>query len=192
MTRPRASWTTLIAGVVVVAALRTTPADAAVQTRASEAAVKAAYLFNFAQFVRWPDDAVPHGQAFTICVVGRDPFGTALDSTVARESIGGHRIAVKRLDKVTTPPSCQIAFVSASEDTRVDTVLDAFAATPTLTVSDMPRFIARGGMVQFVSIEHRVRFELNLDATETVKLVPSSELARVALAVHRTAGPARP
>ena len=52
--------------------------------------MKAAYLYNFGRFVGWPPD-VPSSQAsdFAICVLGHDPFGAALDATIAGEKIDG-------------------------------------------------------------------------------------------------------
>jgi hypothetical protein len=155
------------------------------QTRAPESAVKAAYLFHFAQFVRWPPNTIAADEPFTICVIGPDPFGRTLDSTVARESIDGHPIAVKRLERASKAAGCQMAYVGNIEDERIDATLRLLASGSTLTVSDTPRFAARGGMLQFVSIDNRVRFEINLSAAEAAGLVPSSELSRVAVAVHR-------
>ena len=163
-----------------------TAAHARDQTRASEPAVKAAYLFNFAQFVRWPAGAVEAGRPFNICIIGRDPFGSALDATLAHESLDGHPAAVRRIATTTEAETCQLVFIPATEEPRLDPLLRAIAGKPVLTVSDIPRFVDRGGMIQFVSVDKRVRFEINLDATEAVKLAPSSELARVAVAVHRT------
>jgi hypothetical protein len=184
MSRPMASWVLRIAGILAAAAA-TIPGTGLAQTRASESAVKAAYLFHFAQFVRWPATAHVAGQPFTICVVGEDPFGRILDTTVAREVIDGHRITVKRVERVTRATGCHIAYVGDMEEERIDGVIRTLASTPALTVSDLPRFIARGGILQFVSINNRVRFEINLGAADAAGLVLSSELARVASAVHR-------
>ena len=53
---------------------------AAAQAPRSEYEVKAAYLLNFARYAEWP--ASPPADAtddLVICVLGRDPFGAALD-----------------------------------------------------------------------------------------------------------------
>jgi hypothetical protein len=48
---------------------------------AGEFEVKAAYLYNFGRFVEWPASA-SSDEAFAICVLGHDPFGSILDSTL--------------------------------------------------------------------------------------------------------------
>jgi hypothetical protein len=54
-----------------------------------------------------------------------------------------------------------------------------------LTVSDMPGFTRRGGMIQFVLDGDKVRFEINLASAENAKLVFSSELLKVAASIKR-------
>jgi hypothetical protein len=161
-------------------------AAAAGQARASEADIKAAYLFDFAQFVRWPPDAFPAGAPFTICILGKDPFGASLDRTLGKDQIDGRRVAARRLTKVEEAESCQIVYVSNSERPRLETVLRTLGHNHTLTVSDMDQFIDRGGMIQFVAAGNRVRFALNLHAAAAVQLEASSELARVAVTVRGT------
>jgi hypothetical protein len=57
-----------------------------------------------------------------------------------------------------------------------------------LTVSDMPDFSRRGGMIQFLLEGNKVRFEINLAAAESAGLTLRSELLRVAKAVRRNSG----
>jgi hypothetical protein len=51
----------------------------------------------------------------------------------------------------------------------------------------MPDFSKRGGMIQFVLIGDRVRFEINVASTESASLVLASDLLKVAAAVRRSA-----
>jgi hypothetical protein len=54
-----------------------------------------------------------------------------------------------------------------------------------LTVSDMPQFSLRGGMIQFVPEGKKIRFEVNLAAVQRAGLALSSELLKVATTVRR-------
>jgi YfiR/HmsC-like len=54
-----------------------------------------------------------------------------------------------------------------------------------LTVSDAPSFSRRGGIIEFVLSENRVRFEVNLQAAENCGLELSSQLLKVAIRVHK-------
>lgn len=146
--------------------------------------VKAAYLYNFGRFVEWPA-VTAKGDSFTVCVLGQDPFGAALDSTLAGQSIAGKSVAARRISTPQESSSCQILFLSSSEDARLPKIMESLDKAPVLTVSDIPGFSQRGGMIQFVLDGSRVRFEVNLAATQKAGLNLSSELLKVATNVRR-------
>jgi hypothetical protein len=148
--------------------------------------VKAAYLYKFGAFVQWP--AAPPGEAFTICVMGRDPFGPTLDATVNGETLEGRRLVTLRINSVHEVAPCRILYISESEEAQVKTILDAIGRAPVLTVSDIPNFSERGGMIQFVLENGRVRFRVNVASAEKAGLTLSSQLLKVASAVKRTEG----
>jgi hypothetical protein len=156
------------------------------QEKPSEYQIKAVYLFNFGKFVRWPVVGLPaEGGAFSICVLGQDPFGERLDSTIAGEAIDGRRLVAKRASKLEDVAGCRILYISASESNQLKKILGALTGTPTLTVSDIPDFTTSGGMIQFVVKENKVRFEVNLAAAEKSGLVLSSQLLKVATTVRK-------
>jgi hypothetical protein len=157
-------------------------------SKPSEYSVKAVYLFNFGRFVEWPAK-LPEAEAdsFEICVLGQDPFGAALKATVARETIAGKSVVAKEIALPKDAANCRVLFISSSEDGRLKQILDSLGTASVLTVSDLPRFIDRGGMVQFVLEGDRVRFEVNSAITERAGLTLSSELLKVAVEVKTSA-----
>ena len=75
--------------------------------------IKAAYLYHFAMFVDWPDDAFASRNApIVIGIVGADPFGPAIDDTVRDKRIDGRPLVVKRLDWAQDLRHCHILFVA--------------------------------------------------------------------------------
>jgi len=148
-------------------------------SRASETEIEAAYLYNFGKFVTWPAQPEP----FEICVLGKDPFGSVLDATVSGESIGTRRVAVARIANARDALACQVLFISDQEEGRLRAILTVVKNAGVLTVSDIPHFAERGGMIEFVQREGRIRFEVNLDAAQESKLSLSSELLKVAVRV---------
>jgi hypothetical protein len=156
------------------------------QPRPNEYQVKATYLYNFGRFVKWPE-TVPAGKgdSFSVCVLGQDPFGTILDSTLAGEALDGKPVVLRRLFKPQDAGECRILFISATEEKHLKEILTTLDESGVLTVSDMPGFTKRGGMIQFVLEGDRVRFEINLTSAESARLVLSSELLKVATSVKR-------
>lgn len=176
--------------VLLVLASLLFPVAARAQTaRPAEYRVKAVYLYDFARFVQWPAPAANPKPVFPICVLGRDPFGSDLETVITGGSISGQRLVEKHIQRTSEASDCRILFISASEDNRLRGILAGLRSTPLLTVSDMPDFCARGGMIQFILQDHRVRFEVNLAAAAKARLTLSSQLLKVAAAVE---GPAPP
>jgi hypothetical protein len=139
--------------------------------------VKAAFLFNFAQFVDWPDTVFTAPDApFYIGVLGDDPFGTALDEAVRDESIGGHKMIVQRARQVADLKSCQMIFVSKSEKSHLPEILTAVGSRTVLTVGEVPGFARSGGEINFFLEGTKVRFEINPGAAQNCGLRFNSQL----------------
>jgi YfiR/HmsC-like len=161
-----------------------TPRSEAQQARPTESQVKAAYLFNFGKFVRWPVLA-NSVDSLQICVLGKNPFGTVLEATVKGEAISGKPVTTRNIPSMHEADGCHILFVSMSEEGRLSAVLASAKRLPVLTVSDIQHFAERGGMIGLVNQEDRIRFEVNVAPIEDSGLTVSSELLKVALRVIR-------
>jgi hypothetical protein len=175
---------------VLASAVVTVPKIQAQASKPTDFQVKAAYLYNFGRFVEWPaKPSSTQSDSFTVCVLGQDPFGPTLDATLSGETIGGKKIVAKRISAPQESGNCQILFLSPREDSRLSEIIEAVDKKAVLTVSDMPQFVDRGGMIQFVLEGKRVRFEVNLTATQRAGLNLSSELLKVATTVRRNPVP---
>ena len=152
------------------------------QTAATpEYQLKAVFLFNFAQFVEWPDSAfLEAGAPLVIGILGDDPFGSFLDETVRGERINDHPLEVQRFLRVEDVGRCHILFVNPPRDLKLEDVLAKLAGRPILTVGDAESFAKRGGMIRFVTDRNRIRLLINLEAAQTAKLKLSSKLLRPA------------
>jgi len=160
---------------------------AAQNPKPTEYQVKAAYLSNLGRYVNWSTRAKPSAdEPFELCVLGQDPFGPALDAAVEGENISGAPLTARRVAKPQDALSCRVLFISSSEEGQLDAVMAALGTTSVLTVADIPDFLKRGGMIQFVLDGNRVRFEINIATSRRAGLNLSSELLKLARAVRRT------
>ncbi len=185
-TRPVLSLSPLLIAVAAACAFLAIPVLHAQNPRPTDYQVKATYLYNFGRFIEWPGKvAAAQGGSFTVCVLGQDPFGPSLDATLAGETIGGKTVVAKRISSAEESGDCQILFLSLTDDSRLNKIIADLDKKAVLTVSDMSQFVKRGGMIQFVLEGKKVRFEVNLTATQHAGLTLSSELLKVATAVKR-------
>lgn len=146
--------------------------------------VQAAFIYNFIDFVKWPD-AVIHNSAdhLTIGILGDDKFGHAFDE-VEGTKVLGKTLTIKRSDRLEDLLNCWILFVASSESHRLETILNRVQGKPILTVSDMDEFTRYGGMIQFYPVEingeTKVRFDVNKQRADLCGLTISYQLLALA------------
>jgi hypothetical protein len=151
--------------------------------------VKAAFLFNFTRFVDWPPDAYASTESpLEICIIGNDPFGQNLDEAMAGKLVDRHPLKARRIRQPSEAETCEILFVSTSEQARQRELISALNGHPILTVGETPDFIQDGGMVRFLLVDGKIRFIINQRMVELAKLTVSSKLLSVAHSVVRDTG----
>lgn len=173
MTRRRAS-TLLFA----IAAALLAPASAGAQV--SDTAVKAAFIPKFARYVTWPAAARNVGP-LAICIIGEDPFGSALDKAAASQSVDGRAFVVKRFSSASGASACSIAFV---DGTHTGETLAALGRRPILTVTDA-RGSGQRGVIHFAIVGGRVRFFIDNREAQARGLTISSRLLALAIGVNQ-------
>jgi len=169
----------ILLGLALIPQSRTLAADETLEYQ-----VKAAFLLNFTKFIDWPAAAFAQPDSpISICILGGDPFGSALDQITAGEVVNGRNIAAERIKQAPAPRSCQVLFVAKSE--KGSAKLVSGLGPGVLTVGEGESFLREGGMIAFVLDNRRVRFEINQTAAGNAGLKLSSKLLNVAKAVEK-------
>lgn len=169
----------LFSALALASLVAAAAASPAAPPRPSEYEVKAAFLYNFAKFVKWPAEGGP-GKTFVVAVLGEDPFGAVLDRTFSGKTLLERPVEVRRLDDAEQIGDVQMLFVGASERARLPQVLKQLEGKSVLTVGELERFAERGGMISFRVRDEVVRFDVNLAQVERARLKMSSQLIRLA------------
>jgi hypothetical protein len=147
-------------------------------------ALKAAFLFNFAQFMEWPGETVPAGAPVALCIVEDIAVADALEKTVAGRTVEGHSLIVKRLKAGAQLPTCHVLYVAGSDLKRSLDVAETVKGVFALTVSDAARFAETGGMVELFVENDRMRFAVNVDALQRGRVRLSSRVLGLAKVVR--------
>jgi hypothetical protein len=177
-----AAWVVLVAGLA-----GGLPGDA--RAAPLEYQLKAGFLYNFAKFIEWPAAAFQKAQTpYSICVLGPDPFGEDLDVAVGEATLQGRRMVVRRLNDVKSASGCHILFVSKVEPKKLPALFQALGDAPILTVGEDDEFTRAGGSLRFFWQENKVRFEINLQATERARLKVSAKLLSLARVIGKIPG----
>lgn len=153
----------------------------------SEPQVKAAFLYNFAKFVDWPAAAFSTVDApLVLGILGPDPVGAAAMQSLTGKTLRGRRLEVRSIADMEGAKECHILFISAAEQPNLARIHAALRQSHILTVSDIENFAAGGGCIGLITVEQKIRFEINLDAIRQAGLVVSSQLLTLATHVHRS------
>lgn len=162
-------------GLLMAFFLLSAIADAGAQTPTRADKIKAVFLYNFSQFVDWPEEAVS-GRTFVIGILGTDPFGDFIDQVVKAEKINGLPITVVRFRNLNEVSNCQILYLNDPDPVGS---VKALNTKYMLTVSSAENFAREGGMVRFLIVNNKIRLQINLPAARAAGLSISSKLLRV-------------
>ena len=123
--------------------------------------LKAAFLLNFSKFTTWPKEAFSTpGQTFDFCVVGENPFGTALDGLESKK-VGARNVRLLNAQSIAEVETCHVLFVSKSEQGNLGQLKQITEGQPVITVSDIKGFSQEGGIFEFITRAGRLSFIVN-------------------------------
>lgn len=159
---------------------------AAAVAQVDEYQVKSAFLFNFAKFVEWPEQAFKTpDDPILICILGQNPFGKTLEQTIGGKAVNGRKFALVHLTENQDLCKCRILFVNPAERRRFRTRIAALKGAGVLTVGEGDGFTGDGGVISFKLEGGRIRLEINVSAAEYENLRISSKLLSIATVVRR-------
>jgi hypothetical protein len=155
-----------------------------VQAGNQERELKAAFVYNFAKFTDWPAKAFPGaGSPFVICLVGSGSLAEALRALEGR-SVKGHSIEVKNLLSPEEAKRCHLLFIGNADKRQASQIIAAARGQNVLTVGDeVENFLSAGGMINLVTVDDKIRFEINVRAAQQADLQISSQLLKLAMSV---------
>jgi hypothetical protein len=172
-------------GALLVVLLAAVAARGQTQSSSLELAVKASYLYKFAPFVEWPAGSFASPTApLVLCVVGASPFDDLLDRAISGQHMGDHPIALRRMPTADRRAPCHILYAAGSATQPAEAVLAASRGSPVLTVTEAENDPQHAGIIDFVLVDNRVRFNINTTAAAENGLVISSKLLNLAVAVR--------
>lgn len=159
----------------------------------TEFEVQAAYLFNFAKFVEWPQSAFPRRDApVVIGLIDRDHFAQTVSSVIGTNRANSRHVEVRVMNSAEPQlDGCHLLFLPRSQSELVEKLLEQSARKPILTVSDADRFASEGGIIGFVKVGGSLKFEVNLSKAGEAGLKISSKLLSLAKIVNSDPGKER-
>lgn len=142
--------------------------------------LKAVFLYNFTQFIDWPSASFSSDTApMVIGILGKDPFGSYLQETIAGEKMNGHPLLIEHYVSAEEIKMPHILFINLPDTKKTEKIITALKGKDILTVSDYDDFLKQGGMIRFVKQKGKINLQVNLEMTKAANLVISSKLLRL-------------
>lgn len=159
------------------------PAPGNTEKSSGEYALTAAFIYNFAKYVEWPDSAFKKNKEFSIASLGRSPLDRQL-AALNGKSVQGRNIVFQQFNSPEEAAQCHILFISRSEHSRLGSILDFLRDLPVLTISDSDDFCRKGGMLLLVNENGKIVFDLNIRETHNAKLKPNPQLLKLTRKIY--------
>lgn len=144
--------------------------------------IKAAFLYRFTSYVQWPPSVANDG-AFIIAMRCGDHIADALQSIVRGRQIQGEPIQVRRLRSLDELGSARVLYVGPGCLPSGRDQAYQRPSMPVLIVTDEADGLQGPAVINFVTVDDHVRFEVSLGMARRLHLVISSDLLSVALHV---------
>jgi hypothetical protein len=146
-------------------------------------AVKAAYLFRFAQYVEWPAQSA--NAPFVFGVAGAEDVAVHLERLLPGMPVDGRRAVVRRVSRPQDLAGVHILYVGEHSLSRTRALRARAIELPILVVTDDERGLDGGGVINFIEVNRNLRFEISLNAADRSGLKINTALLSVAARVER-------
>lgn len=145
----------------------------------AEYQIKAAYVFKFLNYVDWPPQSAADAP-LQIGVIGARAMADELTGIVAKRTVNGRPVTVRRLRPGDATAELNLLFVARSESARLADIVAATKDQGTLVVTESAEAPALGSAINFVVEDDKVRFDVAPRAFEKANLKVSARLLTVA------------
>lgn len=128
--------------------------------------IKALYLLNFASFAAWPENNLQDTRATIICSLGSSPLTRELKKAI-KEYKATRDIVLRQNVPFNLIKHCHLLYIDPEQAPELATIFTVLKPYPVLTVSEIPDFVEKGGMIGLLES----RKELGLYADKKITYV---------------------
>lgn len=145
-----------------------------------ETDLKAAYVFNFIQFIEWPDNDGAKGSELTVCVSPFSPLKRPLSALDGKPTAKGRTLRIRLLEMASIRDCRVLILQNADVEQALRTLRTLSPGHGVLTVSDELTFVNPEIVIALSQQDGRIVFGISADAAAKAGLTISSRLLRLA------------
>jgi hypothetical protein len=158
------------------------PSNGRAESVAALSALKAAYTLHFLNLIRWERrDTWLH-----FCAFGDSEAGDRMLGMLHNKKVNGQSVRARRLPRDGGEGErCDALYISEAHAAYAPVLLRRYENTATVTISDIQSFANDGGVIGFVVVGDRLRFDVNERVASQKRLKISAKLLELARRVIR-------
>lgn len=137
-------------------------------------------MFNFTRYVEWPTST---GNEFVIGVVGNKDVYNTLNAWYAGKPKGTKTYVIKSFKTAEEVTDCAVLFIDKSRSNEFTAIKEKVKGKGTLMITDHDGFGVKGSTINFITVDNKLKFELNHKAFETANLKVSGALSSMAILI---------
>lgn len=145
-----------------------------------EFSVKSAFMLKMTHFIDWPKESDVYDQSkseFVICL--EHEYDNGLKKWAETGKIKNKQVKIEYFeDFISQNSSCNIVYLSSKKFRKK--VIEYSLTNQTLTISDIPGSAESGIIINFIKIDNKLRFEVNLKKANEIGFEFSPRLLRLA------------
>ena len=144
--------------------------------------IYAVFLMNFTRVIEWPGEE--NSNEFVIGVLDDSQLATELKIVAQRRTGGKQKIKIEEYEAMNQIGSCHILFIPQSKSSYITRIVDKFPSNSMLIVTEKEGMAKVGSNINFLIVDHKIRFELNERTLKERGLKPSPELHSTGILVE--------
>ncbi len=145
--------------------------------------MESVFIYQFvSKYIEWP--ATDKSGDFIIGILGSSPIESELNTMAASKTVGSQKIVVKKYASVGEMGKCHVIYVPSSKKGSLGEVKGKIGGNSTLIVSSCDGGAKAGSAINFVTVDGKLKFELNKANAKSQKLNVADALSQLAILVN--------
>ncbi len=148
-----------------------------VQSASTPEQVKTLLVFNFIKFMEWEDKSTTLNIAF----IGKDEtLYKAFQEMVEQRTIGGKKLTLQKVTNVSEAAKFHVVYLAESNSSELQQIPSTLN---TVVITEKEGSAKHGSFINLITIEGKLRFEINKSKFEASKVKISNQLISLAILV---------
>lgn len=131
-------------------------------------------IYRFTKYIDWP--ANKKSGDFIVGIVGDSPLYNELKSLSVNKMVGDQKIVVVKMSSSANSFACHILFISEEESSSLKRIANLTAGAAVLIVSESDGLARKGSCINFITVDDRLKLEINKNNIEQRNMRIASEL----------------